>query len=82
MNSAYYQKILKENAQLLGLVLWPIWAPQKVNEPTLKTRVSHQQHLNIFECIIQNLNRKLIEQDCKWPVHTQKHTNVAELKQF
>ncbi|KAF7650410.1 hypothetical protein LDENG_00126420 [Lucifuga dentata] len=78
MNSALYQKILKENVRpsVRDLKLKRTWVMQQDNDPK-HTRKSTS------ECQSPDLNPiEMLWHDLKQAVHARKPSNVAELKQF
>ncbi|KAF7650076.1 hypothetical protein LDENG_00131870 [Lucifuga dentata] len=78
MNSALYQKILKENVRpsVRDLKLKRTWVMQQDNDPkhtSKSTSECQSPDLNPIEMLWHNL---------KQAVHARKPSNVAELKQF
>ncbi len=91
MNSALYQKILKENVWLsvCDHKLNRTWVMQQDNDPKLTSKFTSEwlkkNKIKVLEWPSQSPDLNLIEMlwhDLKQSIHDQKPSNVAELKQF
>ena len=91
MNSALYQKILKENVRpsVQDLKLKRTWVMQQDNDPKHTSKSTSEwlkkPKMKVLEWPSQSLDLNPIEMlwhDLKQAVHAQKPSNVAELKQF
>ncbi len=91
MNSALYQKILKENVRLsvCDLKLKRTWVMQQDNDPKLTSKSTSEwlkkNKIKVLEGPNQSLDLNLIEMlwhNLKQSIHARKPSNVAELKQF
>ncbi len=91
MNSALYQKILKENVwpSVCDLKLKRTWVMQQDNDPkhtskSISERLKKNK-IKVLEWPNQSPDLNLIEMlwhDLKQSIHARKPSNVAELKQF
>ncbi len=91
MNSAFYQKILKENVRpsVCDLKLKRTWVMQQDNDPKHTSKSTSEwlkkKQIKVLEWPSQNPDLNPIEMmwhDLKQSIHTRKPSNVAELKQF
>ncbi len=91
MNSALYQKILKENVQssVCDLKLKRTWVMQQDNDPKHTSKSTSEwlkkNKIKVLECPSQSPGLNPIEMlwhDLKQSIHAWKPSNVAELKQF
>ncbi len=83
MNSALYQKILKENVQpsVCDLKLKRTWVMQQDNDPK-HTSKSTSEWLKKTKLRFWSGQVKVWAHDLKQSFHARKSSNVAELKQF
>ncbi len=89
MNSARYQKILKENVRpsVCDLKLKHTWVMQQDNDPKHTSKSTSEwlkkNKIKVLEWPNQSPDLNLIEMlDLKQSFHAWKPSNVAELKQF
>ncbi len=91
MNSAIYQKILKENVRpsVCDLKLKCTWVMQQDNDPKHTSKSTSEwlkkNKIKVLECPNQSPDLNPIEMlwhNRKQSIHARKPSNVAELKQF
>ncbi len=89
MNSALYQKVLKENVRpsVCDLKLKRTWVMQQDTDLKHTSKSTSEwlkkNKIKVLEWPSPDLNPiEMLWHDLKQSIHTRKHSNVAELKQF